>query len=144
CFEKGRGRSILNLISRNGAGIGPSILEKARRDHNDSLKFRYESILNRQDDARAAHMAAQRRLDSQSGATTQPAEPALLAQLHRELDESVVNERQAARELFDLARDEFASGALKPMTASQIGAALKPGELLLAYDIGPDDSILFL
>lgn len=132
--EAGRGRALLDLTSRRGGDPGEMAMEAAIKRNDAALKTRVESLRDQQRQARETLT----RLASQAAPTSPLAIQTQVTQINsaREAD------RQAARDLFDIARTIMEDSARKPLNSDEAAELLRKNEVLLVYDIGPRDSVL--
>lgn len=136
-LELGRGRALLDLMNRGGGDVGSAALMTARRRNDPALLDRVQQIQARETAAR--NKVAQ--LIDQGATTSSTAE---IPRLQAQLDAARGEERQASRELFDIARELLESNAIAPLNWKQASAALGADEALLTYDIGEDRSLVLV
>ncbi|MBI4717152.1 MAG: CHAT domain-containing protein [Planctomycetes bacterium] len=144
-LEQGRGRALLDLLDRSGTDIH-ELASRADAGGDAVSAGRVEEIRQRERSARMARAAADRALAALRADSSLSDEERRRRQEDHQRDRSAADEaeRQATRELFELARDELKSAGLKPLGAETIAAALQPGELLLTYSLGTTESILLV
>ena len=145
-LERGNGRALLDLLVRKDKDARMAMRQRVERGGNSALKHKDEALRRRELDARAAGLSADKKIElaRKDVGLTEENRRKRIAELTRHSKDAREAERRAVRELFDLVRGEFEPEGLQPMTAEQVAGAMKPGELLLAYDIGGEDSVLLV
>ncbi|OQZ02014.1 MAG: hypothetical protein B6D36_13560 [Planctomycetes bacterium UTPLA1] len=143
-LERGRGRSLLDLLNRGPDDLYKLAMAKAQRMNDPSLRTMIERTRKSEMEARTILASAPRQISSLK------ADPSLaekdrgrsITELYKKQEDARDAERRASRMLFEIARSELGSGGLSPMDGRKIMGSLKAGELLLAYDVGPNDTML--
>jgi tetratricopeptide (TPR) repeat protein len=144
-LERGRGRALLDLLDRSGQNMFETAA--ARADQSEATAREIATTRLAAVQAKAREVAAERQIETteQDDTRDEPEKAERLLQLQKERDAARDAERVALRRLYDLARDGLRSQGLKPMVALEVAAGLlKPGELLLLYDIGEADALLLV
>jgi len=134
-LELGRGRALLDLMNRGGGDVASAAMTAARRRNDDTLIQRVTQL-------QAQEAAARGRVAQIIERATSSAAPADATRLQAELDAARNQERQASRDLFDVARGLLEQDAIQPMTWKRTSDALRPGEALVAYDVGATESVI--
>lgn len=141
--ERGRGRALLDLFDRVGvierAGTGAEL-------NDATAESRLAFLTQRQRHAEIVVESCRKQgegLRVDRGIPDEQRDKAL-AQLKAMRTKAISDGREVARELYGLTLQRFASDGLRPLTADEIAAHLRSGELLLTYDVGSDDAMLML
>ena len=141
-LEQGRGRALLGLLDRAGEDVFEVTTERIAESAETAQEI--ASARRRAVAARARLAAAERQMattaDDATLRTDQKSER--LTALENDCKAARDEERLALRRLFDLSRGGLRSRGLRPLDAREVAARLKPGELLLLYDVGPADTLL--
>ena len=107
---------------------------------------RAQALRKRETAARVARLSAERKIERtrEDRCLTDREMAGRLADLKQKQAEARNDERLATRELFDLTRAHFRSRGLKPMQPGHLASLMRPDELMLAYDVGREDSVLLV
>ena len=133
-LEQGRGRALLDLMSRGGGDVSSTAMAFARNQNDQALIQRVTQLRTQEQTAR--QQVAQIIERGAAAASNTNA----VAQLQAELQKARESEIQAKRDLFDIAKEVLEKDSLKPLTAQEAAKSLQPGEAILVYDIGQDRS----
>lgn len=133
-LEQGRGRALLDLMSRGGGDVTSAALTHARNLNDPALIQRVTQL--RAQERTARQQVAQ--IIERAAAVGSNA--SAVAQLQVELQKAREAEIQAKRDLFDVAKEMLEKESLKPLTSQQAAKLLKPAEAILVYDVGQDRS----
>jgi len=145
-LERARGRALLDLLDRGGQDAYRLAIERAQRLNDDELRAKTESLRKQETEARkTAHEIGTQiaRLRADSAVTSEETERGI-AELNKRQQGFRDAERQAARDLFELSRDDLQGRGLQPLTAAQVSAALQTDELMLVYDTSARDCLVFV
>ncbi len=134
-LEAGRGRALLDLTSRRGGDPAELASKAARRRNDEALKSRVETLRTQQRKARET-------LNQVAAPAIAPTNPQAMQAQMAEINTARDTDRQAARDLFDIARTIIQDETRKPLTSDEVANQLGPREALLVYDIGPRESVL--
>lgn len=133
-LEQGRGRALLDLMSRGGGDVSSTAMTHARNRNDQALIQRVTQLRSQEQTAR--QQVAQ--IVERGAAVASNA--AAVAQLQAELQKAREAEIQAKRDLFDIAKEMLEKEALKPLTSQQAAKLLEPTEAILVYDVGQERS----
>lgn len=136
-LEQGRGRALLDLMTRGGEDVATAALTHARNQNDQALVQRVEKL-------RADEQAARQQVAAILERGAAAANAGALAQLQADLTTARNAEIQAKRDLFDIAREPLEKDTVNPLTAETAARVLRPGEAILVYDVGDERSLLLV
>ena len=145
-LEGGRGRALLDLLSRRGLDLFELARARAERSQDPRLLRQLLEQRARQTETDGHLLALENELRSLAAAGG-----LYRSEVRTRVDElkaARIAARQSLREdqsrLFELARSEWADRGLRPMGLAAVAELLQPEERLLVYDIGESDSFVFV
>lgn len=136
-LEQGRGRALLDLMSRGGEDVATAAVTHARNLNDQALLQRVEKL-------RADELAARKQVAAILDQGAASINTGGLAQLQAQLTEARKAEIQAKRDLFDIAREALEKNTINPLTAETAAKVLRPNEAILVYDVGDERSLLLV
>lgn len=149
-LERGRGRALLDLLSRGKVNLEKDLAALQQRHNDPQLSARIAELKNRV--ATAKSNVAKLTTEMQDFARNLQKIPTggsqnaagYIQNLQRQLQQAQAEERDQQQQLVNLARSSREESVPKPMTAIQVSQALQPDELLLAYDVSPQSAVLLV